>query len=102
VTVALEAAYAAGVREAASPQELRTLLGPVARGEDVLEVPVGTGAPPAPLRVVHPGRVVLALGAQRLEATAVGETWDAERVLADAARLVAGAPDPSPPNEEPS
>jgi len=88
------AAYAEGVRSAVSSDELRELLDPVRRGEDIATLTVHPGASESdPARLVipapHLGRVMLELNGRSAEATIPGNTWDAEWVLETAARLSA-------------
>jgi hypothetical protein len=92
--LAMSSAYAAGVREAlAGPAELDDLLAPVRSDKDVLKVSVDPAHGPVRVPADHPGRVVLTFPtlhpAASLHAAMPGATWDAEQVLADAARLLA-------------
>jgi GT2 family glycosyltransferase len=92
--LAMSMAYAAGVRDAlADPGELDELLAPIRSNRDVLEVSVDPRHGPMRVPASHHGRVVLTFPTLRpaasLHAAMPGATWDAEQVLADAARLLA-------------
>jgi hypothetical protein len=92
--LAMSMAYAAGVRDAlADPGELDELLAPIRSNRDVLEVSVDPRHGPMRVPAGHHGRVVLTFPTlcptASLHAAMPGATWDAEQVLADAARLLA-------------
>lgn len=92
VRAAHAAAYAEGVGSALSPEQLRDLLAPVLRGEDIATLAIdpdngGSGPPRVSWPAAHLGRVMLDVGGERQEATIPADTWDAERVLETAARL---------------
>ncbi len=99
VSVAIEAAYLAGVRHAASPAELDALRASLAKEEDVVTValdPLDPDRLRSALSAGHQGRVMFELGSERVEATVPGETWDAERLLGGAAALFAAGEQPDP------
>jgi GT2 family glycosyltransferase len=92
--MAIWLAYVAGVREALrDAAELNDLLAPVCSGRDLLVVPVRLPDGLVRVPAAHAGRVVLTFptlhAGARLPASAPAATWDAEQVLADAARLLA-------------
>jgi glycosyltransferase involved in cell wall biosynthesis len=92
--LAASLAYATGVHDALrDPAELDDLLAPVRSNRDVLEVPIDPGRGFARVPPGHLGRVALTFptlsAGASLQATLPGTSWNAEQVLADAARLLA-------------